>query len=322
MSETSKIASAEKAEALNQENITDSLVPTQNPLTDNDAFELVYDGPNVADGTMSARELAEVLKGLTRAFSTVAHERDLGDQYELRIRDIESNSFHVFFEAFALAKSNPGTAAALATGTAVAWSVVKDTTSGAYKVVTDIAKAIDARRKLKGARLNTTQTSFADGDVILSLSDGAIVLTKEQYELLLSRRLDKSISQIISPLKLDRIDNFQIKRANQELVEVKAIERDYFDYQEATEHNIRDGTEITGTLNSLTKSSRRGTFYTSEGVHVPYKYVGGDDAQLLRGFSAREPLRVRGRIKFDSEGVPSSIEVEDIEALQRGLLDQ
>jgi hypothetical protein len=43
---------------------------------------------------------------------------------------------------------------------------------------------------------------------------------------------------------------------------------------------------------------------------VPYKYVGGDDAQLLRGFSAREPVRVRGRIKFDNEGVPSAIEGE------------
>ena len=48
---------------------------------------------------MSARELSDVLTGLTRAFSTVGYERELGDQYELRVRDIEHKSFHLLFEA-------------------------------------------------------------------------------------------------------------------------------------------------------------------------------------------------------------------------------
>jgi hypothetical protein len=111
-------------------------------------------------------------------------------------------------------------------------------------------------------------------------------------------------------------------RDQSELATVEAAQRDYFDYRETVEGQSREGTEITGTLNSLTKTSLRGTFYTSDGIHVPYKYTGGDIAQLLRGFSAREPLRVRGLIKYGDDGIPFYIDVHQIEFLQRSLTDR
>jgi len=95
-----------------------------------------------------------------------------------------------------------------------------------------------------------------------------------------------------------------MRRSEVELATVEASQRDYFDYREITEDRSREGTEISGTLNSLTKTSLRGTFYTTDGVHVPYKYNGGDIAQLLRGFAAREPLRVRCKIKYAAMGFP------------------
>jgi hypothetical protein len=110
-----------------------------------------------------------------------------------------------------------------------------------------------------------------------------------------------------------------MRRATQELVTVDARQRDYFDYVEVSEEKSREGTEIMGTLNSLTKTNLRGTFYTTDGVHVPYKYSGGDIAQLLRGFSSREPVRVRGRIKYGSDGIPDFVDVHDIEFLQREI---
>lgn len=301
--------------------------PTETRTSDADApkadiFELVYQGPNVNDGTMSARELVEVLTGLTRAFSTVAHELDLGDRYDLRIRDIESNSVHLIFEAVAFAKANPAAATAIAAGAAVIVSATTNAVSGAYRVVTDIAKMIDAKKRLKGARVATLPTSFADGEVTLAIPDDLVVLTREQYELLLSQRVDRQLSQIVSPLAPNRIDSFQMRRSNAELVTVDAKQRDYFDYIEVTEEKSKEGTEIVGTLNSLTKTNLRGTFYTADGVHVPYRYVGGDINQLFRGFSAREPLRVHGLIKYGSDGVPSFVEVQEIEFLQRGFFEQ
>jgi len=289
---------------------------------DSDTFEFIYKGPNVDDGTMNAREVAEVLTGLTRAFSTVAQERELDDQYELRIKDIEPGSVRLIFEAIAFAKANPAAATAIAAGASVALNAATNAVSGLYRVVTDIAKVIDAKRRIKGARVATLPASFTDGEVRLTLPDDLIVLTKEQYELLLSQRVDRQLSQIVSPLVPKRIDNFQIRRSEVELARVDAAEKAFFEYREMVEVESKEGTEVIGTLNSLTKTSLRGTFYTQDGVHVPYRYVGGDIQQLLRGFTAREPLRVHGRIKYGGDGLPSYIEIQEIDFLQRNFFGQ
>lgn len=289
---------------------------------DAEIFELVYQGPDVGNGTMDAREMAEVLTGLSRAFSTVASEDDLADKYQLRIKDVQSNSFHIIFAAIEFAKANPAAATAISAGAMVVLNAATNILSGAYRVITDIAKAIDAKKRIKGARIATLQASFEDSQVTLTVPDDLIVLTKEQYELLLTKKVDKYIAQIISPLEPKKIESFQMRRSNAELVTVDAGQRDYFDYAEAVEDRTKEGTSIVGTLNSLSKNNLRGTFYTAEGVHVPYRYVGGDVGQLLRGFTARELLKVHGRIRYGSDGLPSFVEVENIEVLQRGMYDR
>ena len=287
---------------------------------DADIFEFVYEGPDVDGGTMSAREVAEVVAGLTRAFSTVSDERDLGDQYEVRLKDVDHSSFHLIFEAVTFAKANPAAATAISAGAAVLLNAVSNVTSGAYKVITDIGVMLEAKKTLKGQRMATLPTVFSDGEIEVSAPEGLIVLTKEQYELLLSQRVDRQFSQIVSPLKPERVERFQMRRSNVDLASVDAGQRTYFDHQEITEEKTKEGTEITGTLNSLTKTNLRGTFYTSDGIHVPYRYVGNDINLLFRGFSVREPLKVLGRIRYGSDGIPTSVEVQDIEFLQRNLI--
>lgn len=285
-------------------------------------FELVYQGPDVEDGTMGARELAEVLTGVSRAFATVASDADLGDRYQLRIKDVESNSFHIILEAIEYAKSHPAQATALIAGAAVTLQGLTAAVSGAYRVIVDIAKLIDAKKRAKGKRVALLPTAFSDGEVTITADADLIVLTREQYELLLSQRVDRQLSQIVSPLEPRKIDSFQMWRSNAELVTVEAVQRDYFDYVEVAEERTKEGTQIIGTLNSLSKNNLRGTFYTTDGVHVPYRYVGGDIGLLLRGFSARELLKVHGRIKYAGDGIPSNIEIQDIEVLQRGMFER
>jgi hypothetical protein len=295
---------------------------TEQRTAEPESFELVYQGPDVDYGTMSARELTEVMLGITRLFSTVAHERELGDQYELRVKDIDHNSFHLIFDAIAFTKANPVSAGVLVAGAGVGVTAATNLISGAYRIITDIGAMVTAKKKAKGERFARLSAEFMDGEVQVAAPDGLIVLTKEQYELLLSQRVDRQLAQIVSPLLPRRIDRFQMRRSEIELATVEATQRDYFDYREVTEEKSREGTEIVGTLNSLTKTSLRGTFYTIDGIHVPYRYTGGDIAQLLNGFSSREPLRVRGHIKYGSDGIPVSVEVQDIEFVQRSFNDK
>ena len=125
-----------------------------------ETFELVYQGPEVDDGSMDARQLSEVLSGMTGAFSNVAYELDLGDRYELRVVEVEKNSFHIVFSAIEYAKANPVAFTAIATGAAVTLNAIKSTASGAYRIITDIAKYIDGKKRLKGARVATIPAQF------------------------------------------------------------------------------------------------------------------------------------------------------------------
>ncbi len=300
----------------------DELAAPEANNSDPEVFELVYEGPDLSSGTMDARELAEVLTGLSRAFSTVANEADLGDRCQLRVKDIEANSFHLILEAMEYAKANPAAATALIAGAAVTLQTMQAAVSGAYRVVTDIARMIDAKKRAKGKRVALLPAEFEDGQVTLTLPDDLIVLTREQYELLLSQRIDRQLSQIVSPLEPNRIESFEIQRSRTALVRVEARQKDYFDYIEVTEEKSKEGTQIVGILNSLSKNNLRGTFYTSDGVHVPYKYVGGDVGKLLSGFTARELLRVHGKVKYGTDGVPRYVEVNDIEVLQRSIFDE
>jgi hypothetical protein len=295
---------------------------SESVVSGEEIFELVYDGPDVEDGTIDASDLAEVLAGLNRAVSVVAFEADLSDRYRLRIKDVNADSFHLILRLIEYAKANPAAATAIAAGAAVALNAVTNAASGIYRVVTDIAKLIDAKKRTQGRRVALLPTSFKDGCVTITYLEDLIVLTKEQYELLLSQKVDKSISQIVSPLEPKRIDSFEIRREDTALVTVEAKQRGYFDYVEIIEEEGKEGTQIVGTLNSLSKNTLRGTFYTSDGVHVPYHYSGGDVGQLLRGFAAREPLRVHGKITYGNDGVPRYIEAQDFEVLQRGFFEQ
>jgi len=222
----------------------------------------------------------------------------------------------LFEAALAYAKASPASAGVVVAGATLGYTAVKDFVVGGYTAIKDIAGMIEAKRLTRGERIATLPAKFSDEGVRVELEGGLVViLPKEQYELLLSQRIDKALAQIVSPLAVEHIESFEIRRAEQKLVEVKASERAYFEYRKVT----KEGTEITGTLNSLSKHNLRGTFYSSEGVHVPYRYVGGDVSRLLQGFAAQESIRVRGRVKYGVDGIPTYVEVQELETLQQSL---
>lgn len=291
------------------------------PEEDSVEFEVVYEGPDVDDGSIATRDLINALSGTSDTFARIAGEYETLPSYSLRVRDIEPGSVEILFKVIEFAKANPGAAAALAAGGSVLVTAATNSIAGFYRVLSDFAKLIDVKKLLRGGRLDTTQTRFEDRTVVLTLPDGSeIELTKEQYELLLSRRVDASLSKLVSPLVLGKVQALELRRKGKPLTRVSVPEKDYFDYVEVAEDKSREGSEIEGTLNSLSKSNLRGTFYTKQGVHVPYRYTGGDMGQLIRGFAARETVRVFGKVKFDTEGAPTSIEIENIEPIQSSLL--
>ncbi|MCU1322167.1 MAG: hypothetical protein JWM43_1816 [Acidobacteriaceae bacterium] len=285
-----------------------------------ETFEFIYDGPDVANGSMNARQLALAVSGMNRVFATTAQEHNLGGEYEVRVRDIKHASFHLVWEAVALMKQHQDMIPAAITGAVVLIGTASAAISNPGMIISDIAAMITAKKRLRGARMSTLATEFIDGEVRLTVpgdSESKVVLTREQYELLLSHRVDRSIADIIAPLAPALVDRFEIRRGNIELASVVASEKDYFSVRPPAEDKGREGSEIIGAFNSLNKTSLRGTFHALGDVHVPYKYSGGDIARLLRGFSSKEPVRVFGKVRYGADGILQSIDVKDIEFLQQ-----
>jgi len=188
--------------------------------------------------------------------------------------------------------------------------------TGAYKVIKDIAAVIWGKKGLKGQPVTTNSYTFNDQRIILQ----GVELTPEQLEYLQSGELDPDLDRITRPLEENRGANeFQLKTGDEELVKVTNEERAYFAHTESAITTTRDEVWLEGTLNSHSKRSNRGMFYTVAGKHIYYRYVGEDIRPLLRAYAYSGTVRVRGKVKFDSNLDPLSIEIRDIELTQNLL---
>jgi hypothetical protein len=300
---------------------SESTIPSNVPADSKleEALEIIYQGPDVNDGSMDARQFSEALSGIADAFSTVANEINYDEQYKLRITSTQKGSFHILLSAIAYAQANPAPAVAIVTGASVSYNAVRDSISGLYRIIVDIITCITSKKKLQGRDIKDFPINNINNDIRIMLPTDTIILSREQYDLLVSKRLDKPISQMVSPLAPQKIDLFSIKHSDSNVATVKSSEKDYFNCIKTSTESTENGIEITGTLNSLSKSNRRGTFYTLDGRHIPYRYDGNDDSMLMKGFSSQEPVIVRGSIKYDRGGSATSLEIKEISILQRRL---
>ena len=270
---------------------------------------------------MEAKQVGEVLIGFSTAVSVVADEFEPSERYQLRVRDVKKQSFHFLMEIIAFARENPEATKALAELGGVALAAIKMGSKGAWRVLQAIARLIEAKKKLKGAKLAKLKTTFKDGEVIIELEGDLLRLTKGEYELLLGRYLDRAIAQVVSPLDPNRIDTFGIVQADKILTQVQASEKPYFETTEESQQEVKE-TLLKGKLNSLSKSKFRGTLHTTDGTHVQYRYVGKDMNALYEGFASKDDLKIHGRVRYASDGIPIFVEVDQIEVLQQRMFEQ
>ena len=115
------------------------------------------------------------------------------------------------------------------------------------------------------------------------------------------------------------VRRLRLKAGNEELVKVEAKERPYFSHTETNVTTTRDDVWLEGTLNSHSKRNNRGMFHTLDGKHIPYRYVGEEIQPLLRGYAYNGVVKVLGKVKFDANNEPISIEIRDIQLTQQVL---
>jgi hypothetical protein len=274
--------------------------------------ELVYEGDDVNDGTVPVDYMIDALVGFSAAYEKVTRRTQPDMEHRIRVVGVRQNSAHILVNVVEWVRVNPAAAGVLVTaGGLIA--------AGAYRVVSDIAKIIAAKKHLAGAPVQQQLTFNGPTIVLMSANGAPLSLTKEQLEFLQTGTLDPELDKLTAPLQEGRVNEFELKAAEEPLAKVNWKERLYFVHTERTLTTTEDDVPLEGMLNSLTKDKNRGTFHTISGKHIPYRYVGDDQHALLQAFAHEGIVRVKGKVSFDADLNPISVDIRTVELDQRRL---
>jgi hypothetical protein len=267
--------------------------------------ELVYEGEEVKDGSVPLEYMIDALVGFSGAYSKIAR-RTPGVDHEpqLRVVGLKPNSTHIFVDIIEFVKANPAASGVLVSGGSVLLG-------GAYKVIKDIAVVFTAKKELKGEPLKDSNIVIKGSQVYID-QRSQLALTKEQLEYLRSALIDAEMDKMTAPLEDQKIEKFQLKNDQQPLAEASRKDRPYFASSRRAITTTRDDVTLEGSLNSLTKDKKRGTFYTLGGKHIPYQFLGSDEKQLLDAFTHPGIVKARGKVSFDGNLEPTQILIAEI----------
>jgi hypothetical protein len=287
-------------------------------MPDNAQVELQYGGPEVEDGTMPVEDMVDALVGFSGAYDKIArHQQSPDTGHRIRVLGLRKGSAKIVVDIVEWVAKNPAAAGVLVTGGSLI-------ATGAYKVLTDLAGVIRGKKALRGQRITNNYT-FNDNRVILQ---GGVELTPEQFHYLQTGELDSDLDRLTAPLGRDRIDQFELKADDKELVSVSREERAYLARQgepvislpgvrpkvTKTEYGVR----LEGAFRSHNKRTNTGKFELRSGEIIRYRYRNSDIQPLLRAYASTGIVRVFGTVKFGPNGEPISVDIRDIELTDDG----
>jgi hypothetical protein len=182
-------------------------------MADATSVELLYSGTDVDDGTVPVDDMVDALVGFSGAYSKLARDRESPDEgHRIRVVGLQKGSARILVDVIEWVTKNPAAAGVLLTAGSLA-------TTGAYRIVKDIAGVIKGKKALEGQPVANVSYTFNDNRVMVQ----GIELTPEQFGYLQSGELDPDLDRITRPLDKGRgADEFRLKvsvRANTRLTD-------------------------------------------------------------------------------------------------------
>lgn len=276
------------------------------------SIELLYRGTEVDDGTMPVDDMVDALVGFSGAYAKIARSQ-FSPEYGHRIRvvGLQRGSAKIIVDVVEWVRQNPSAATALISGASVVGA-------GVWKGLEFLSGMFKAKKALEGKPLTDNSYVFVNGNLVI----GGVQLNRQQIEFLKSGDLDPDMDKMTAPLEEGRgrgVDEFELRARDQELIKVTSKERPYFVHSESALTTTRDDVWLEGVLNSHSKRSNRGMFITLAGKHITYHFSGDDIKPLLRAYAFTGTVKVLGKVKFDSNLEPISIDVKDVQPSQHPL---
>lgn len=286
-------------------------------------IELQYTGTDVDDGTMSLEDMLPALQGFSSAYGKIAMLQNPDTQHKLRITGVKKGSFHILLEAWNLATQNANQLQ-IATNIAVLGTTAAGVTTVAYKTVEAIIGVIKVTKHTK--KQSYTERINADNQsvVITNCENVTLEVPLEVFRVYKDGLLNQDLNKIVRPLDDNKINSTTIKvrSDNSELMEKIAIEdRSFFEVEEVVVTNTQE-MWLTGVLNSLTKTTNRGSLYLNDGTRVPYRLSGDKPEDMYKFFIHKGAVKVRCVASLDENLKPTQIDISEIMPLQGSMFEE
>lgn len=274
-------------------------------MPDTIRFNLRYRGQEVDDGTMPIGLVSEALDGFSGAYRKTAAYFGPDSIPQLRVSAPKQGSFDLLVIAGVALSQDPANLASMA---AHMW----DFAENVFHIVTGV---INLKKHTKGQPYNLHVKGDGNQITIINADKVELVIPPQVLEVFQAKLIDRDMDKLMAPLRPKRIETAEFVIEDKVETIVTSEERQYFrpDAQETT----TKPDELIGTLVSLNKEHKRGSFKMTDGKTVPYHFVGNDEDKFLRlDFSYKGPVRATGTVEYDAEGKPIHIKITDVERLQ------
>lgn len=277
-------------------------------------IEIEYAGKEVDDGTMSLEDIIPALQGLSSAYGKIAVLQNPEAHHSLRVTGVGKGTFHILVEAWNLAVENKDGIMLTAAMATVA--------EPAYKVVKTIIGVITATKHIKKKPYTETINGVSQSVTITNCENVVLEVPLEVYQVYKEDLIKQDLNKITGSLAETKIDSTTIKvKSDKESAEetITLQEKSFFEVEEVITATTQE-MWLTGVLNSLTKTTNRGSFYLNDGTRVPY-HLGGDNPEnMYHHFIYKGQVKVRCVASLDENLKPVQIDIFDIVPLQPPLL--
>lgn len=275
-------------------------------------IKLKYAGPDVDDGSMSVEDIVPALQGFSSSYGKVASTQNIDFQHKMRITGVGKGSFDILLEVSnKLSEVGPllNNLPEVALGTLILKKIV-----GVIKI------------KKHTEKKSYTEKINAKGKtvVINNFKNVKLEIPLDVFQLFKSDALEQDLSKITQPLQDGQIDSTEINVIGQKekiYEKISLKEKPFFDVDEVIVAKTQKMT-LTGILNSLTKTTNKGTFYLNDGTRVTYRLAGKKPEILYPFFIHKGPVRIECIAHLDENLKPSLLDIYKIEAMQTDLLKE
>ncbi|MFC1650258.1 hypothetical protein ACFL2X_01670 [Candidatus Latescibacterota bacterium] len=269
-----------------------------------------YNGDDVDNGTMAIEDMIAALQGFSGAYGKIVKHKNIEAKHELRITGIQKGSCELVIDAQEILDQN------------VEPSIAETGNRGVYDILEIIDHTVHLMKHVKKENYDYNLNGGNNTVEVINADGSGIEVPYQVFELFKTGAIAEDIKKIVSPIEEGKIDSGFILSRKDDDGELKTgidlTEKAFFEV-EKKDITKTDKLELTGILNSLTKTTNKGRFILSNSSQVTYFLAMDRPEDYYHLFAHKGSVRVKCYALLDESLTVTKIDIIDIEKIQLEL---